>query len=50
VHDLLGLTTGYVPKHVRQYAKMSEVITDAVERFCVDVRSGEFPNDEQSFQ
>lgn len=50
VHDLLGLTTGYVPKHVRQYAKIGEVITNAVKEYCADVRSGDFPNDAQSFE
>ena len=43
VHDLLGLATGYVPKHVKQYANLGEVITDAVQRYCADVREGKFP-------
>jgi 3-methyl-2-oxobutanoate hydroxymethyltransferase len=40
LHDLLGLTTGYVPKFVRQYANLQEIITAAVARYRDDVRSG----------
>jgi 3-methyl-2-oxobutanoate hydroxymethyltransferase len=50
VHDLLGLTTGYVPKHVQQYAQVGEIMTDAVQRYCRDVRDGRFPAPAQSFQ
>ena len=48
-HDLLGLTTGYVPKFVRPYADLKSQIADAVTRFRDDVRSGMFPGREQSF-
>jgi 3-methyl-2-oxobutanoate hydroxymethyltransferase len=48
-HDLLGLTTGYVPKFVKPYADLKSQIADAVTRFRDDVRSGAFPGREQSF-
>jgi 3-methyl-2-oxobutanoate hydroxymethyltransferase len=48
-HDLLGLTTGYVPKFVKPYADIGRTIVDAATRFRDDVRSGEFPSDEQAF-
>jgi 3-methyl-2-oxobutanoate hydroxymethyltransferase len=41
--DLLGLTTGRLPRFVRQYASLREVMTDAFARFGEDVRSGSFP-------
>jgi 3-methyl-2-oxobutanoate hydroxymethyltransferase len=44
LHDLLGLTTGYVPKHVRQYANLADTITRAVGDFSRDVRQGTFPD------
>jgi 3-methyl-2-oxobutanoate hydroxymethyltransferase len=50
LHDLLGLTTGYVPKFVRQYANLQETITAAVARYRDDVRSGEFPGAENEFK
>jgi 3-methyl-2-oxobutanoate hydroxymethyltransferase len=42
-HDMLGLTTGHVPKFVRQYADLREVIWDAVTRYRNDVETGVFP-------
>jgi 3-methyl-2-oxobutanoate hydroxymethyltransferase len=47
--DLVGLTAGYVPKFVRQYADVSRVIREAVSRYCADVQSGDFPGREQEF-
>jgi 3-methyl-2-oxobutanoate hydroxymethyltransferase len=42
-HDLLGLTTGHVPKFVRQYADLRDIIFDAANRYRADVESGAFP-------
>jgi 3-methyl-2-oxobutanoate hydroxymethyltransferase len=42
-NDLLGLTTGHVPKFVRQYADLRDVIWDAANRYRGDVESGAFP-------
>lgn len=50
VHDLLGLTSGYVPRFVKQYARLGEIITQAATGYRDDVRSGAFPGAEQSFQ
>jgi 3-methyl-2-oxobutanoate hydroxymethyltransferase len=47
--DLVGLTAGYVPKFVRQYADVSSVIREAVGRYRADVQSGEFPGRENEF-
>src|SRR5262245_32616350 len=33
IHDLLGLTSGYVPKFVRQYANLQEIVTSAATRY-----------------
>lgn len=50
VHDMLGIQTGYVPRFVKQYANLTNVITDAVTRYRDEVRSGEFPSPAQTFQ
>ena len=42
-NDLLGLTAGYVPKFVRQYADLKTLIHDAVSRYREDVERGDFP-------
>jgi 3-methyl-2-oxobutanoate hydroxymethyltransferase len=48
-HDLLGLTSGYVPKFVRQYADLRSLITDAVTRYRDDVQKGQFPSSPNEF-
>jgi 3-methyl-2-oxobutanoate hydroxymethyltransferase len=50
VHDLLGLTSGRVPRHVKAYADLRAIVHDAVTRFRDDVRGGAFPGPEQSFR
>jgi len=49
-HDLLGLTTGFVPKFVRQYADLRAVIHEAVTRYCGEVREGKFPAPEHELK
>lgn len=48
-HDLLGLTSGYVPSFAARYADLQTTIRAAATRFCDDVRGGVFPSPEQSF-
>jgi 3-methyl-2-oxobutanoate hydroxymethyltransferase len=50
LHDILGLTTGHVPKFVKQYADLKSTVTKAIRDYCTDVRSGEFPADEHTFK
>jgi len=49
INDLLGLTTGYVPKFVRPYADLKTTINDAVSRYVADVQSGDFPGAGETF-
>jgi len=42
-HDLLGLTSGHVPKFVKQYAALGPEIVKAIEAYIADVQSGRFP-------
>tara|TARA_R110002049_G_scaffold4601_5_gene32685 strand:- start:956064 stop:956888 length:825 start_codon:yes stop_codon:yes gene_type:complete len=48
-NDLIGLTSGYLPKFVRQYADVRGTIADAVIAYKKDLDSGQFPGPEQSF-
>jgi len=48
--DMLGLTEGHVPKFVKQYANLRDVIGKAVSQYCEEVRQGEFPGDSHSFK
>ncbi|MGX1565334.1 3-methyl-2-oxobutanoate hydroxymethyltransferase [Streptomyces sp. NPDC055506] len=46
--DMLGLTGGRVPKFVKQYADLREVMGNAVKAFAEDVVGGTFPQEEHS--
>lgn len=50
IHDLLGVTPGPLPRFVRKYANLHEVISQAVRQYCEDVRNGNFPSGEQAFK
>lgn len=49
LHDLIGFTFGRQPRFVRQYANVSEVITNAITQWADDVRSGDYPNEKESY-
>ena len=48
-HDLLGLTTGHVPKFVKQYADLGRETLKALEAYVADVRTGRFPEPEHTY-
>jgi 3-methyl-2-oxobutanoate hydroxymethyltransferase len=50
LHDLLGLLPGRVPRHVRAYADLKQLIAQAVSGYRDEVRAGTFPGPEQTFQ
>jgi 3-methyl-2-oxobutanoate hydroxymethyltransferase len=43
VHDILGLYDEFVPKHAKQYVKLSVSILDSFRSYADEVRSGKFP-------
>jgi 3-methyl-2-oxobutanoate hydroxymethyltransferase len=49
LHDLLGFEDRIRPKFVRRYAELGAAGTAAVERFCADVRGGEFPAEAETY-
>ena len=49
VADMLGMTQGFSPRFLRRYAEIGNVITDAVGRYVEDVKSGDFPNENESY-
>jgi 3-methyl-2-oxobutanoate hydroxymethyltransferase len=50
LHDLLGLTTGHVPKFVKQFAHLKDDITGAIRQYRDEVRDGTFPAQEHGFE
>lgn len=49
-HDLLGLTDAKAGRHARAYAQLGPIIDAALQSYIADVRSGQFPDEEHSFQ
>ncbi len=49
INDILGSFTDFVPKHAKQYAKLADIIRNAVTEYHNEVKAGSFPTDEQSF-
>ena len=49
LHDMLGITTDFSPRFLRRYLDLENQITGAVQQYCDDVRSGDFPNQEESY-
>ena len=49
INDILGSFTDFVPKHAKQYAKLTDIVRDAVTEFHNEVTAGTFPTDKQSF-
>ncbi|MDE6578160.1 MAG: 3-methyl-2-oxobutanoate hydroxymethyltransferase [Muribaculaceae bacterium] len=49
MHDMLGINRGFSPRFLRRYADLAGVMTDAVQNYISDVKSGDFPNREESY-
>ena len=49
INDILGSHTGYVPKHAKQYAKIADIMSNAISQYSDEVLSGDFPTEENSF-
>lgn len=49
MHDMLGLTMGFSPRFLRRYANMGEIMTDAIQHYIGDVKSGDFPNEKEQY-
>jgi len=48
-HDILNLTFGRPAKFVRQYGDAAALLTAAVQSFRADVKSHQYPSDEESY-
>ena len=48
-HDVLGLHDGRLPKFVRQYARLADVATEALQQFFADIQAGKFPLDAETY-
>ncbi|MDE6421966.1 MAG: 3-methyl-2-oxobutanoate hydroxymethyltransferase [Muribaculaceae bacterium] len=49
MHDMLGINKGFSPRFLRRYADLASIMTDAVQNYISDVKSGDFPSPEESY-
>ena len=49
MHDMLGINKGFSPKFLRRYADLSSVINEAVSHYIDDVKTGDFPNENEQY-
>lgn len=49
INDMLGMFSDFVPRFVKQYAKLNTEITAAVQDYITEVREGDFPAGEHTF-
>ncbi|HLX19052.1 MAG TPA: 3-methyl-2-oxobutanoate hydroxymethyltransferase [Gaiellaceae bacterium] len=48
-HDMLGYYEGHAPRFVKRYADLGTTITEALERYAAEVRSGAFPEPQHTY-
>lgn len=49
LHDLLGITHEFNPRFLRRYMNLYEDISNSVGEYIQDVRSGDFPNQDECY-
>ncbi len=49
MHDMLGINKGFSPKFLRRYADLATTINEAVGRYIDDVKTGDFPNENEQY-
>ncbi|MEG2365843.1 MAG: 3-methyl-2-oxobutanoate hydroxymethyltransferase [Alistipes sp.] len=49
IHDMLGINQGFSPRFLRRYADLHTVMTEAVSGYIGDVKSSDFPNEQEQY-
>ncbi len=50
LHDMLGLNDAFSPKFLKRYAALSDAVRQAARTFAKEVKAGEYPGGEHSFE
>ncbi len=50
IHDIIGLYPKFTPKFAKRYADVSAIIKQSLEKYTGDVRSGDFPTEQNTFK
>lgn len=49
LHDMLGLNEGFRPRFLRLYAEMGQAVRTSVGQYITDVKTRDFPNNEEQY-
>ena len=49
LHDMLGMTYEFNPRFLRRYMNLFESMTNAIGKYISDIKTCEFPNDEEQY-
>ncbi|MFC5194949.1 MULTISPECIES: 3-methyl-2-oxobutanoate hydroxymethyltransferase [Bizionia] len=49
LHDMIGMTHEFNPRFLRRYMNLYEDMTNAISQYVTDVKSVDFPNDEEQY-
>lgn len=49
MHDMLGINVEFKPRFLRQYLNLHEQITGAIHHYINDVKTGDFPNENEQY-
>ena len=48
-HDMLGMNKDFSPRFLRRYLDLDSLIGDAVKKYSLDIKKGNFPNKEEQY-
>jgi 3-methyl-2-oxobutanoate hydroxymethyltransferase len=49
IHDMLGINKEFKPRFLRRYSNLYDQIKQAVGKYIDDVKSVDFPNDQEQY-
>ena len=49
LHDLIGMTKEFNPRFLRRYMNLHDDIVNAISNFSDDIKSGDFPNENEQY-
>lgn len=49
MHDMLGINKDFSPRFLRRYASLYDIIKEATSKYIEDVKSSDFPNEEEQY-
>ena len=49
LQDMLGMNKDFSPRFLRRYLDLDSLVSNAVKKYSADIKSGDFPNEEEQY-